>query len=270
MARPATSSTHSTREHASTGFIAPEVNKIGIGDLRDALVLGYDDFLAKPSHLVFLCLFYPIAGLILCRLAFGYAVLPLIYPLIAGFALLGPFAAIGLYEISRRREAGQGVSWHRALDVFRSPGIGAILTLGGVLVVIFVAWLAAANTIYAMTFGNETPTSISGFISDLITTPAGWRLTIIGNGVGAVFAFIAFSISVVSFPLIIDRHVDVATAVATSLRAVTKNPVIMVLWGLIVAIGLVIGMAVFFVGLAIVMPILGHATWHLYRKVVQV
>ena len=269
MARPATSSRQSALKREAINPTSIEVNKIGVRDLRDALVLGYDDFLAKPSHLVFLCIMYPIAGLILCRLAFGYDVLPLVYPLIAGFALVGPFAAIGLYEVSRRRETGKDVSWRDALDVFHSAGIGAIMTLGAVLVVIFVAWLVAADMIYAAIFGNKTPASLSGFISDVFSTPAGLRLAIVGNGVGAIFGIVTFAISVVSFPLILDRHVDVATAVTTSIRAVAKNPAIMALWAVIIAIGLAFGIAMFFVGLALVMPILGHATWHLYRKVVQ-
>ncbi|MDA7946815.1 MAG: DUF2189 domain-containing protein, partial [Hyphomicrobiaceae bacterium] len=160
MARLALSSPHTTHESAASGVSDIEITKIGFADLLDALSRGYDDFLAKPSHLVFLCIIYPVAGLVLCRLAFGYDVLPLIYPLAAGFALVGPFAAIGLYEISRKRELGQDVTWRDALDVFRSAGIGAILMLGAILVVVFVVWLVAADAIYTATFGAETPKSL--------------------------------------------------------------------------------------------------------------
>jgi len=267
MARTATSSAHATQidRHLSL-----EVCKIGPRDLREALASGFDDFMAKPSHLIFICIIYPIVGLILSRLAFGYDVLPLIYPLVAGFVLLGPLAAVGLYEISRRREAGDEVSWSHALNVLRSPGIGAVFLLGALLVVIFFAWLVTANMIYVQTFGAHAPASLSAFINAVMTTPAGMTLMVLGNGIGFVFAVIVLAISVVSFPLILDRHVDAFTAIRTSVRAVFKNPVTMTLWGLIVALGLALGSLPFFIGLAIAMPVLGHATWHLYRKVVTV
>lgn len=245
------------------------VRRIGLGDIEDALRQGLADFLAQPSHLLFLGFIYPLAGVFLGRLAIGYDVLPLLFPLIAGFALVGPFAAIGLYEISRRRELGLDTAWSHALDVRNSPAIGSIAILGLVLTVLFVAWLVAAMLIYQWTMGDAMPATIGGFLGDVLTTPAGWALIIFGNGVGFLFAVAALLISVVSFPLLLDRHVNVIAAVRTSIRAVRVNPGMMILWGLIVAAGLVVGSLLFFAGLAIVMPVLGHATWHLYRKIVE-
>lgn len=246
----------------------PMVRKIGAADLRDALAKGLDDFRAMPSHLMFLGLIYPVVCLILGRLTFGYDVLPLVFPLLAGVTLIGPFAAIGLYELSRRRELGLAVSWGHAFGVLRSPCIRAIVTLGVVLTAIFFAWLAAARAIYELTFGSAAPASIAAFIRQVFTTPSGWALIVVGNGIGFLFAVVVLTISVVSFPLLLDRDIGVVTAVQTSARAVLKNPKTMAMWGLIVAGALTIGCLPLFVGLAIVMPVLGHSTWHLYRKVV--
>jgi len=245
------------------------IRKIGLADLKDALARGLDDFLAMPSHAVFLCLIYPVVGIVIARLVLGYNVLPLMFPLAAGFALLGPFAALGLYEMSRRREAGLDVSWSHALDVFRSPSIGAIAVLGLLLVAIFLVWIAVAQSIYVAYFGYKPAAAVSGFISQVLTTPAGWGLIVVGNGVGFLFAVLVLAISAVSFPLLLDRDVGAATAVLTSVRVVLANPFTMAVWGLIVAVLLAIGSIPALFGLAIVLPVLGHATWHLYRRVVE-
>jgi uncharacterized membrane protein len=247
----------------------PTIRKIGLADLKDALARGLDDFLAMPSHAVFLCLIYPIVGFVLARLVLGYNVLPMLFPLAAGFALIGPFAALGLYEMSRRRELGLDVSWRHALDVLRSPSIGAILVLGLILVAIFLTWLAVAQAIYVANFGYTPAASMPDFVQQVFGTPAGWMLIVVGNGVGFLFATVVLTLSVVSFPLLLDRDVGAATAILTSVRAVLANPIIIAIWGLIVAVLLAIGSVPAFFGLAVVMPVLGHATWHLYRKVVE-
>lgn len=245
------------------------IRRIGIPDLKDALRRGVDDFYAMPTHAMFLCVIYPVVGLLLARLAFGYSVLPLLYPLATGFALVGPLAALGLYELSRQREAGRTPTATRALDVVQSSSIGAIVALGLLLLVIFVLWIAVANALYIAEFGYATPRSIGQFVRDVLTTRAGWSLIIFGNGIGFLFAVLVLSISVVSFPLLLDRDVGAAGALSTSIRAVWQNPIAMAAWGLIVAALLLLGSLPFFLGLTVVMPILGHATWHLYRKVVK-
>jgi uncharacterized membrane protein len=245
------------------------IRTIGTEDLKQALALGFDDFTKQPSHLVFLGLIYPIMGLLLGRAAMGAEVVMLLFPIMAGFALVGPFAAIGIYEISRRRELGLDTSWKHAFDVLRSPSRGAIFLLGFFLMVLFIAWLATAMAVYRWAFGDYQPAGIFEFFNHVLTTPAGWALIVVGNGIGFLFAVVSLVVSVVSFPLLLDRRVDVFTAIQTSLRAVAANPGPMALWGLIVAAALVIGSIPLFVGLAIVVPVLGHATWHLYRKVVE-
>ena len=249
--------------------VYPTIRRVGAADLFDALRKGFDDFTAMPSHVVFLGLIYPIVGIFFARLALGYDMLPLIFPLVAGFALVGPVAAIGLYELSRRREKGLPAGWKHAFSVLRSRSLPSIVPLGSLLLAIFVAWLITAQMIYRANFGELPPPSLPDFVHDVFYTQAGWNMILTGNAVGFLFAVLAFAISAVSFPLLIDRNVGFAAAIATSVNAVLANPGTMALWGMIVAALLVIASLPFLLGLAIVVPVLGHATWHLYRKVVE-
>ena len=219
----------------------PVIRRIGFADLKDVLERGIDDFAAMPSHAVFLCLIYPIIGLILIGFSFGYQVLPLVYPLMAGFALIGPLAAIGFYELSRRREAGLEPDVGRAFDFSGSPSLGSIALLGLLLMGIFLAWLGTAQAIYQSLFGLRAPASILQFANDLFTTRAGWTLILLGNAAGFVFAAVVFVISAISFPMLVDRDAGAAEAVLTSVRAVIANPGPMTAWGLIVAASLLLG-----------------------------
>ena len=246
-----------------------KIRNIGQDDLRYALSKGLEDFKANPTHLIFLSIIYPVMGLILARFTAEAALLPLIFPLVAGFALIGPFAAIGLYDLSRRREQGLPATWKHAFSAFKSPAIGSIIVLGVMLMVILIVWLATARLIYYYTIGTLMPATIGALISEVIGTRQGWTLIIIGNAVGFLFALLAFTISVISFPLLLDRNVGVGPAIQASIRAVTVNPRSMLVWAAIVVGGLILGSIPFLVGLALVMPVLGHATWHLYRCVVD-
>jgi uncharacterized membrane protein len=261
-------STLNSSLNAEESLSQPNVRKIGLADLRDVLRKGINDFAAMPTHSMFLIVIYPIVGIILLRLSFGYDVLPVVFPLVAGYALLGPLAAIGLYEMSRRREQGLPHSWE-ALRVFNLLRVRSIATLGVILMVIFLAWLAAAMIVYQNTFGTWTPTSFAEFTRQVFSTPEGWTLILVGCGVGFLFALLSFAVGVVSFPMLVDRDVGVATAVQTSIRAVAANPVTMAVWGLIVAGALLIGSLPVLIGLTVVLPVLGHSTWHLYRKLVE-
>ena len=243
----------------------PKVRKIGPSDLKDALAKGLADFLAKPSHLVFLGLIYPLVGVWLVVGASPH----LIFPLLSGFALIGPFAGIGLYEISHSRELGLDTSWKHAFGVVRSHAIFPILSLGLLLAVIFACWEFTAQALYVSLFGPAPPQSLTQFIGDILHTPQGWKLIGFGTGIGFVFAVVALSVSVVSFPMLLDRDVDVPIAIQTSVKAVLVNPFTMALWGLIVAASLAAGFLLVFAGLAVVVPVLAHSTWHLYRKVVE-
>ncbi|MBZ9700505.1 MULTISPECIES: DUF2189 domain-containing protein [unclassified Mesorhizobium] len=245
------------------------IRKIGVTDLFDALRRGVDDFMVKPSHIIFLCLIYPLAGVVLAVWTSGNNTLPLLFPLVSGFALIGPFAAIGLYEISRRREAGLDASWRAAFEVRNSPALPAIAAVAIMLLAIFIAWLLTAQAFYQHLFGPAPPQSFSSFINDIFATGRGWTLIILGHAIGFVFAAIVLCTTVVAFPLLLERDVGAYEAIHTSVRVVLANPIVMAVWGLIVAVALIIGTLPVFAGLAVVLPILGHATWHVYRKVVE-
>lgn len=245
----------------------PAVQQITAADLRDVLRRGFEDFGAYRTDVIFLCLLYPIVGLVLSRMVWGYGMVPLLFPLASGFALIAPFFAVGLYEMSRRRELGRETGWADAFGVATSPALGSIMALGLVLLAIFVLWLGAAHLLWLLTLGPEPPTSLQAFTQDVLTTRAGWTMAIVGVAVGFVFALTVLVLSVVSFPLLLDRDVGVGTAIAASWRVVQANPGPMALWGLIIAGSLVLGTIPLMLGLAIVFPVLGHATWHLYRKV---
>jgi uncharacterized membrane protein len=247
----------------------PAIHKIGIGDLGHAMALGFADFKKTPTHIIFLVVIYPLVTLVFARISGGYDVLPLVFPLLAGYTLIGPLIATGMYELSRRREQGLDSSRRHMFGVLVSPHVRAIAELGLVLMVIYFAWLGAAMAIYQLTFGGAVPSSIEDFASQVFTTSAGLTLIVVGSGAGFVFAAVVFTLSVVSFPMLLDRDVSVTTAVQTSIRAVLANPITMAIWGFIVAGTLLLGSLPFFVGLAVALPVLGHATWHLYRKVVE-
>ena len=246
----------------------PAVRNIGVEDLREVLIAGFEDYKAKPSHLLLLVFIYPVVGIFAARLAAGYDILPLIFPLLAGFALIGPVAALGLYELSRRREKGLELSLMDTLDVLRSQSIGAIAILSIIMMAIYFAWLESSQVIYWLFFGSYVPASVGEFFHQIFTTAAGWALIFVGSGVGFVFAVAVLATSAISFPMLLDRDVGVTVAVQTSIRAVVVNPITMAAWGLIVVGILFIGALPLFVGLAVAMPVLGHATWHLYRKLV--
>jgi uncharacterized membrane protein len=247
---------------------APAVKRIQLADLAEVLEKGLSDFAAYRSDVFFLLFFYPVLNLLMARVAFDMNLLPLLFPLASGFAIIGPFTAIGLCEMSRRREQGMEVNWRNGFDVINRPAIGGIMLLGALLAGLFLLWLAAAWRIYGNTMGPALPTSMADFARDVLTTAEGHAMIVLGVGVGFLFAVVAMTISVVAFPLLVDRDAGLDTAMMTSVRAVLANPVPMLGWGAIVALGLVIGTIPAFIGLIVVMPVLGHATWHLYRKLV--
>jgi uncharacterized membrane protein len=247
----------------------PVIQRIGIADLKSALKLGYDDFQANRTDVLFLCVIYPVLGLFFGRIASGYGLVSMLFPLASGFALIGPFAAVGLNDMSRRRERGETVVWTDAFGVLRRPAIGSIILLGLLLGFLLVLWLQVAQLIANATIGPALPDGVADFARLVLATPEGWAMIIAGMGVGLLFAMLVLSISVVAFPLLLDRNVGVGLAVQTSLAAVRANPWPMAVWGLMVAGLLVLGSIPVFLGLVVVMPVLGHATWHLYRAVVR-
>jgi uncharacterized membrane protein len=247
---------------------APALRKISNADIWQSLRQGLDDFTAYRSDVLFLCATYALVGLVMARLAFGMYLLPLLFPLASGFAIIGPLAAVGLYEMSRLRERGVEVDWSNAFDVLKAPAIGGIAALGLLLVALFLTWLGTAWAIFQLTMGGIAPAAPAAFVRDVLFTAPGQTMIVVGIGVGFVFALLAMMISVVSFPMLLDRDAGLDTAIRTSFRAVIDNPGPMAQWGAVVAGSLLAGSALFFVGLMVAVPVLGHATWHLYRKLV--
>lgn len=256
--------------HDTDDLAHPGVRRITVHDLREVLRAGVEDFGACRTDVVALCVFYPVIGVLLAWIAFDRNLVPLLFPMIAGFALLGPVAGVGLYEMSRMREKGEEPSWGHAFSVVKSPSFPAIVVLGLLLGAVFVVWLMTAHGIYYATLGPESPASVGAFFRDVFTTGAGWAMIVVGCAIGFLFAALVLASSVVSFPLILDRDVGVPVAIITSLRVAAANPVPIAVWGLIVTAGLVIGSIPLFLGLIVVLPVLGHATWHLYRRTVVV
>lgn len=244
------------------------LRQLGLADLRAALEAGWRDFLEIPTQLVFLCLLYPIVGLLVARAAVNDALMPLVWPLVAGLSLMGPVCAVGLYEISRRREAGLPASAWNAVDVLRSPALSQIATMGLLLLGLFLAWVFVAHSIWRATLGHMAISGPGAFLAALTGTPAGMQLILWGNLAGLAFAVVVLAISAVSIPLMLERHVTLGQAIQVSLCVVRDNPVTMAAWGLIVAVLLALGSLPLFIGLAVVVPVLGHATWHLYRRAV--
>lgn len=246
----------------------PQVRSITVGDVKDALAKGRDDFMAMPKHVIYLGVIYALLGLVLVSLTFGYSLVPLVFPLVSGFALLGPVAATGLYELSRRREQGLDTSWWHMFGVLGGPSGGRIVLLGVALLLAFLVWLDVALGIYRATFGEGT-LATGVFLEQIFTTRHGLILLVVGTAVGGVFALLVFAATAVSVPMLVDRKVSLSTAVGTSVRAVAANPGPMLVWGMIVVALLAVGSLPLLVGLAVTLPILGHGTWHLYRKVVE-
>src|SRR5262249_2919901 len=198
----------------------PIIRKIGFAGLKDAAAKGIDDFWVMPTHVIFVAIIYPIVGLFLACMTFGYDVMALLFPLAAGFALIGPFAAIAPFELRRQRAKGGRVLWKHGLRGLRWRSLDSIAALGMVLMIVFLIWLMTAQWLYQSLFGYGSPESIGQFLSDILTTSEGWVLIIAGNGIGFLFAVFVLTISVVSFPLLLDRDVGAMVAMHTSVRAV--------------------------------------------------
>ena len=247
---------------------AIEVRKLGAGDCFGALREGFADFVATPSYVVFVGVFYALAGLALAALSSVQSALQLVFPLAAGFALLGPLFAVGLYELSRRREAGLTPSWRAAFAPFGSPAFPSIVMLGLFLLALFALWIGTAEYLYTSLYGPKAPVAAAAFLQDVLTTSRGHTLILAGCAVGFCFAAVSLMISVVSFPLMLDRDVGLAPAIVASARLTRENPGPVALWGAIVVALLVLGSLPLFIGLAVVMPVLGHATWRFYRRAI--
>lgn len=244
------------------------IRRIAIADLREALAGGVDDLMAKRTDAVFLVILYPLIGLVIGFWAAGEGALELIFPLASGFALVGPLAAAGLYEISRQREEGRDPAPVTAYRSAIGRAGGPLLLLALVLFALFALWIGAAGGIWRAIMGTTPPDTVAGFLARVFGTGSGWALILVGNLVGALFALVAMAVSVFSLPMVIDGERNVARAIATSVRACLQNPATMIAWGVVIGLGLMLASIPAFVGLILVLPIFGHATWRLYRRTI--
>ena len=247
---------------------AAEVRAITGADVDWALREGWADFKAKRGDLLLVPFLYPAVGFIASAFAFNANLIPLIFPLVAGLSILGPAVAAGFYELARRREAGEDGSWWHFLDPLKGRSRMPLAVLTIVLTGLFVGWLVAAWAIYTATLGMMGPPTPALFTSTMFASSQGWTMILIGNLVGAGFALVTLSVAVASFPMVVDKPVDALTAIMTSIAAVRKSPLTMIRWGITVALILAAGALPLFIGLAVALPVLGYATWHLYTRAV--
>lgn len=238
-------------------------------DLRFAMRHGLDDFLAMRGDILIAGLVYTLIGVAAVVMTTNKPLMPYFFPVVAGVGLLGPIAAVGFYELARRREKGERSNWSHFFDVLKRPSADDMGIVAGLLLLIFFGWLLAAGALYALLFGLATPTSIAGFLTAVFTTPRGWALIVLGAIVGAAFGWLVLALSVASIPLMVDCDVSASEAISASWRAANANKRLMLRWGLIVTGLLILGSAPLFVGLAFVLPWLGYSTWHLYTRLVD-
>ena len=241
---------------------------ITLNDLWTSLREGYADYGWKSGSIQLAILFYFVAALLMVLFSSGQPLRYLAFPMVAGFNLLGPIVAAGYFEMSRRREQGLPSGWRHCFNFIHTHSFAPLLALSMVMMGLYVAWLYMAELIYFGTFGNSNPESFAAFFNELFSTRHGAALISYGNFVGFLFASTALAMSVVAFPLALDKPVTAFTAIKVSVRAVWTNTAVLAVWGLMVVAMLTLGAAIFLIGLAVALPVLGHATWHLYRKIV--
>jgi len=240
-------------------------NDITMADLRAALAAGWKDFGARPAFGLFFAFIYVFAGNFLYFVLFARGEIAWLVPTAAGFPLVAPFIAVGLYEVSRRREAGLAMSWGAILGALRGRGDDQLLMMGGFVFVGFTFWIILAHGIFAIFLAES---GIGSESLELFSTQAGMMMLLVGGAVGALMALTFYAVTVISLPMLVDRDVDFLTAMIVSMATVRSNAVAMLAWAGLIAVALFAAMLPFFLGLLIVLPVLSHATWHLYRRAV--
>lgn len=251
----------------AAGPAAPEILTVETSDLAHALRRGWQDFLAAPLYGLFFASVYVAGGWLMIWALSTKGQIWWTLPASAGFPILGPFIACGLYEVSRRLETGEPLDWAGVLKVVVRQKDRQIPSIAAVIVVFFLFWNFLAHMIFALFLGNATMTNVSSSLA-VFTTSQGLAMLAVGTFIGAVFSTVLYSLTVVALPMLLDRDVDFVTAMLTSFDLVRTSPVVMLGWGAFVAVALFLGMAPWFLGLFVVMPVLGHASWHLYRRTI--
>ncbi|MDO5529204.1 MAG: DUF2189 domain-containing protein [Paracoccus sp. (in: a-proteobacteria)] len=242
----------------------PEPAIISFGDIGASLRAGLRDFLRAPAFGLFFSAFYVLGGVVMALVAFAAGQEWWLIPFIVGFPLIAPFAAVGLYEVSRRIEAGEPLIWREVMGTVFAQKDRQLPSMAMVILLMFMFWVFVAHTIFALFMGASSLTNITSSPAILFEGRGLWMLAL-GTLIGAGFAAVLFSFTVVGLPLLLEREVDFITAIITSMRAVMGNPVVMAVWAFIIAALLFAAIIPWFLGLLVVMPVLGHASWHMYR-----
>ncbi|QYZ71402.1 DUF2189 domain-containing protein [Neotabrizicola shimadae] len=251
----------------AAGPAAPEILAVETSDLAYALRRGWQDFRTAPLYGLFFASVYVAGGWLIVWAMTTQGQIWWTLPASAGFPILGPFIACGLYEVSRRLEAGEALDWPGVLKAIFRQKDRQIPSIAAVIVVFFLFWNFLSHMIFALFLGTATMTNVSSSLA-IFATPQGLTMLAVGTLVGAVFATVLYSLTVVALPMLLDREVDFVTAMLTSLDLVRTSPLVMLGWGAFIAVALFLGMAPWFLGLFVVLPVLGHASWHLYRRTI--
>ena len=253
---------------ASQAYVMPRVNALTTADIRAALMEGLSDFARAPLFGLFFGGIFAVAGILIVLALTVWDKSWMIYPVAIGFPLVGPFAAVGLYEVSRRLEAGRPLIWSEVLSVVWAQRLRELSWMAFVMLFVFWIWMYQVRLLVAILLGRMSFSTLEKFLTLVLSTGQGWLFLAVGHVVGAALALILFSITVISIPLLMEREVDFITAMITSVRTVVASPVAMLSWGLVVTLCVILACLPFFLGLLVILPVLGHATWHLYRRAV--
>jgi len=254
---------------AGAGPATVTVNTLTLGDLKAALSAGWRDFLAAPAFGLFFSVVYVLGGLAMIYILAATGKTWATLPIVVGFPLIGPFAAVGLYEVSRRLQTGEALDWGAVLGVIFRERNRQMPSIAAVILIFFLFWNFLAHMIFALFLGLQVMTNVTSSF-DVFLTGNGLMMLLVGSAVGAILSFVLYGITVVSLPLLLDAEVDFVTAMIKSFSAVTENLGVMLCWAVLVAVLLVLAMLPAFLGLLVVLPLLGHATWHLYQRALSV
>ncbi len=248
---------------------APQINEVTADDIRAALKDGFSDFLARPVMSGFFGLFYAVFGIVFVWCLVSLGKIWMIVPAAVGFPLIAPFAAAGLYEMSRRLQKNEEFTWSDILTVMANQRKREMGWMAFVTLFILWVWFYQFRTVMVIVLQHASFSDLDGFLNTVFFTSQGWTFLFIGSCVGVVLSAVLFSVTVVAMPMLLDREVDFVTAMLTSIRVVTENPVVMLSWAAIISITMILSLVPAFLGLIFTLPILGHTTWHLYKRAVQ-
>lgn len=250
------------------GAGVPQVVALSAQDIRECLIEGLGDFARAPRFGLFFGGIFAATGIIIVLALTRWNLPWMVYPFAIGFPLIGPFAAAGLYDVSRRLETGAPLTWKAVLSVVWAQRGRELSWMAFAMLFIFWMWMYQIRLLMALFLGRMSFSTLEKFFDVVLTTPQGWLFLAIGHAVGAALALALFSITVISIPLLLDREYDFVTAMITSVKTVIASPLIMLGWGVVVTLSVLAACVPFFLGLLVVLPVLGHATWHIYRRAV--